>query len=115
MVEADATGNFLSTANLEAGGTQAGLSGSGGACGTRSSQHGGAWAGDVTCGGTTGATTLLITPGTTAAHAFVCGGSDTTSGHELAAAQSGLSTTTCTLKWSSVTINDVVSFYVFAE
>ena len=94
---------------LAASGTAAGLSGTG-ACSTRTSQTGGSWSGSVTCTGTTGASTLVITPGGTATNGWACSGSDTTSGHELAGAQSGSSTTTCTLKFSSVTSSDVLTF-----
>lgn len=86
-----------------------------GACATLSSQNGGSWDGEVTCTGTTGASTLVITPGTTAPNHWECSGSDVTSGHELALPQSGLSATTCTLKASSVTANDVLSFRAVAH
>lgn len=111
-----ATGsNFIQTQEpFEATGTAATLSGTG-ACATLTTQTGGSWAGSAVCTGTTGASTLVITAGGTAAHGFVCHGSDITSGHELAAPQSGNSTTTCTLKFSSVTQNDVVNFDVVAQ
>jgi hypothetical protein len=91
-------------------GLAAGISGTG-ACLTTSTQKGGTWAGSITCTGTTGASTLVITPGgTAAANGWGCSGSDTTSGHELALPQSGVSVTTCTLKASSVTASDVLAF-----
>lgn len=85
-----------------------------GACAAISTPKGGSWSGQVTCTGTSGASTLVITPGPTAPGGFMCSGSDTTLGHELVGAQSGQSATTCTLKFSSVTANDVLSFAVNA-
>ena len=96
-------------------GPKAALTGTG-ACttGSLSLQIGGAWAGSVACGGTTGASTLVISPGTTVPSAWECRGEDTTSGHELLGVQSGQSTTTCTLKFSSVTSADHVTFVLTA-
>jgi hypothetical protein len=90
---------------LLASGAQAGLSGTG-ACATRSSPLG-AWAGKVTCTGTTGASTLVLTPATSAPNGLSCFGSDTTAGTALA--QSGTSTTTCTLS-GTITANDVLTW-----
>lgn len=108
-ITADAHGNITAGTAIAAGGTQAGITGTG-ACATTSNQAGGSWAGNVKCTGTTGASTLTITPGTTAPAGWHCSGSDNTSGHELAGSQSGGSATSCTLKFSSVTANDFIDF-----
>jgi hypothetical protein len=91
-----------------AGGPQPTLTGTG-ACVTLATKLG-AWAGKATCTGTTGASTLVLTPATAAPDGFNCFGSDTTSGLPLA--QLGVSTTTCTLTISSVTAGDVLSWHV---
>jgi hypothetical protein len=126
-----ATGTILSgnrfhgnsTANMTDGGTEAALyssplapgrsatslSGTG-ACASLSVQSGGLRSGRVTCKGATGASALVITPGTTAPTGWTCFAEDTTSGHELVGAQSRQSTTTCTLEFRSVGSNDVLSF-----
>jgi hypothetical protein len=57
------------------------------------------------------ASTLVITPGTTAPNYWQCDGSDTTAGTILA--QSGVSATTCTLK-ATVTSADVLTFKAVA-
>jgi hypothetical protein len=105
--------NYSGSINLAkppiATGVAATLTGTG-PCATRSSQLGGSWGGAVSCTGTTGAATLVITPGPTAAHGFNCYGSDETAG--VAGAQSGNSTSTCTLKFTSVTASDMLSFTV---
>ena len=92
---------------LIAGGSAAGLSGTG-SCGTISAQTGGAWSGSFRCTARTGASTVTITPGTTAPNGWSCSSSDETAG--VAGAQFGHSTTTCTIKFATVTQNDVVTF-----
>lgn len=83
-----------------------------GACATFSATAGGAWAGSATCSGTTGAATVVITPGPTAPHFWGCFGSDLT--HLLNGIQSGFSATTCTLSFTSVTTSDNVQITAFA-
>lgn len=78
-----------------------------GACGTTSTQVGGSWAGKATCTGTTGASTLVITPGTTATNGWQCDASDLTTANALR--QSASSTTTCTIS-GTVNANDVLIF-----
>src|SRR5437016_5360006 len=92
---------------LIAGGTAAGLSGTG-ACATITRQTGGAWSGSFKCAGTTGASTVTITPGTTAPNGWSCSSSDETAG--LAGAQSGHTRTTCAIKFATVTQNDILTF-----
>jgi len=92
---------------LIAGGAAAALSGTG-ACAMITTQVGGAWSGSFKCTGTTGASTVTITPGTTAPNGWSCSSSDETAG--LAGAQSGHSTTTCTVKFATVTQDDVLTF-----
>ena len=98
-------------AGIESVGTAATITGTG-ACLTHSTQHGGSWAGDVVCTGTTGAATLIITSGSnvTPANGWHCNGADTTAAHLLLGIQSGVSTASCTLSFTSVTANDVISF-----
>ena len=101
----------LYSSPLASGRKAARLSGTG-ACASLSIQMGGLRSGRVTCIGTTGPSTLVITPGAAAATAWTCFAEDTTSGHELVGVQSGQSTTTCTLEFRSVGANDVLSFSV---
>lgn len=112
-VKASVSSAGLGTFNggLAAAGTAAGLTGTG-ACATLSSESAGSWSGVVTCTGTTGASTLVITPGNTAAHNFACFGSDETSG--VAGGQLGIANTTCTLKFATVTNNDSITFGVIS-
>ena len=84
------------------------LSAGTGACATTSTQVGGSWSGSFVCTGTTGASTITIAPGTTAPHAWSCSASDVT--HTLVGSQSGLSATTCTMTFTSVTTSDVITF-----
>lgn len=106
-VQADSNGNVSSTPII-AGGAAAGLSGTG-ACATITTQSGGSWAGSAKCTGTTGASTLTITPGTTAAHGWVCDVQDETTRANLFQ-QTSHTTTTCVLTITSVTQNDVFVF-----
>jgi hypothetical protein len=91
---------------LAAGGTAAGITGTG-ACATTSTQKGGAWSGQITCTGTTGASTLVITPGTTAPNGWSCWANDLTTANALR--QSAVAATTCTIA-GTVNANDVITF-----
>jgi len=79
-----------------------------GACATVSTQKGGSLAGLVTCTGTTGASTLIITFGTTAPNGWNCSGTkdETTPANVLN--QTSHTATSCTLTASSITANDVI-------
>ncbi len=106
-------GQITSTAGATLGaspiasGTAATLSGTG-ACATRSGQLGGSWAGQVSCTGTTGASTLSITPGQIAPNGWSCWASDVT--HGATGYQSAASTTVPVISFSSVTASDVIIF-----
>lgn len=93
-------------------GTAATLSGTG-ACATITTQLGGAWVGSAKCTGTTGASTLTITPGATAPNGWVCAVQDQTTRANLFQ-QTSFTTTTCVLTVSSVTANDVFVFSALA-
>jgi hypothetical protein len=80
-----------------------------GACATITTQAGGSWRGTFKCTGTTGASTVTITPGTTAANGWKCGATDITTG-PAAGVQSAFTTGGCTLSFSSVTASDVIIF-----
>ena len=95
-----------------AAGTAATLSGTG-ACATITTQSGGGFAGRATCTGTTGASTLTVTPGTTAPHGWVCEAFDETTRANLLQ-QTSDSTTACVLTATSVTQNDVFVFLAIA-
>ena len=111
-LKADQNGNLTST-TISACGSQATITGTG-ACATTSTQSGGSWAGNVKCTGVSGASNRTITPGTTAPNGCSCFGSDNTSGHELAGAQTGGSATSCTLEFTSITQNDFINFGAIA-
>lgn len=100
----------VTTSGVTSGGTLS-LTGTG-ACVSYSATAGGAWAGSGTCSGTTGAATVIITPGTTAPHFWACFGSDLTS--HVAGGQSLFSSTTCTLSFATVTNGDNVQITAFA-
>jgi hypothetical protein len=93
---------------LIAGGTAAGLTGTG-ACATITTQTGGSWAGRATCTGTTGASTFIITPGSTAPNGWVCEAFDQTTRANLLQ-QTSTSGTACTLTATSITLGDVIVF-----
>lgn len=78
-----------------------------GACATITTQKG-MWRGSFVCTGTTGASTATLTFPTAAPNGWNCAASDIT--HTAVASQSAASTTACTLTFSSVTANDVISF-----
>jgi hypothetical protein len=90
-------------------GTQSGITGTG-ACAAPSAKFG-AWSGKATCPGTTGASTLVLTPAVAAPDGYNCSGSDITSG--VALGQIGISTTTCTLE-GTITANDVIGWTLTA-
>lgn len=92
---------------VTAAGIAATLTGTG-ACASRSSESAGSWSGQVTCTGTTGASTLTITPGSSAPHGWNCSASDVT--HTLIGSQSAVSATAPVMTFSSVTSGDVVVF-----
>ena len=79
-----------------------------GACATSGTKVGGSTAGNLTCTGTTGASTITLTL-PSAAHAYTCWGRDVTNPTTLT--QSGaISTTSVTLTMTSVAANDVIQF-----
>ena len=92
---------------VEATGLAPALSGTG-PCATPSAFKGGSWSGQFTCTGTTGASAITITPGSTSPNGWSCSASDIT--HTLAGSESGLTTTTCTISFASVSTNDVITF-----
>jgi hypothetical protein len=106
------SGNQIVQGALEAAGTAATLTGTG-ACATIITQSGGLWAGSAKCTGTTGASTLTITPGPTAPNGWVCNVQDETTRANLFR-QTSHSTTACTLTITSVTQNDVFVFSAIA-
>jgi hypothetical protein len=79
-----------------------------GACATVSTQKGGNAAGTVTCTGTTGASTLIITPGYTTPNGYSCTAYDLTTVANIQH-QSATSTTACTLA-GTVNQNDVMQY-----
>lgn len=101
----------LATAPV-AGGAAAGLTGTG-ACATITTQAGGSWAGMAKCAGTTGASTVTITPGTTAPNGWFCSAYDETTRANLFQ-QTAHTTAACTLTATSVTANDVFVFKAVA-
>lgn len=114
-VDTTATGNALGTikaAAILSGGAAAGLTGTG-ACATITTQTGGSLAGRATCTGTTGASTFIITPGTTAPNGWVCAVQDETTRANLLQ-QTATVAASCTLTATSVTQNDVIVFTAIA-
>lgn len=95
---------------LVAGGTAAGLTGTG-SCGTITTQTGGSWGGSAKCTGATGASTFIITPGSTATNGWNCKASydNTTSANTLVPT---FNATTCTLT-GTVNQNDIIVFTAF--
>jgi hypothetical protein len=100
------------TSGPVAAGTAAGLTGTA-ACATIATQTGGSWAGSAKCTGTTGASTLTITPGTTAPNGWICSVNDETTRANLFQ-QTSHSVTACTVTATSVTQNDVFVFKAVA-
>lgn len=90
-------------------GPVAGTTGTG-ACGTITTNTGGAWAGTFKCTGSTGAATIVITPGTTAPHGWNCVNTQDQTTTADAIAQTANNTTTCTLGAAAIASNDVIVF-----
>lgn len=111
LTKTQKTVNALTVPLVTSSGTAATLTGTG-ACATLSSQKGGAWAGQATCTGTTGASTFIITPGTTAPNGWSCTASDLTTAANILR-QSVSSTTACTIA-GTVNANDVLTFTAIA-
>lgn len=80
-----------------------------GACATITTQVGNMFAGTLKCTGVTGASTIVLTPGLTAANGWRCSASDLTTNANLLN-QSGSGVTTCTLSAATITANDVIAF-----
>lgn len=110
------TATYLDRINLGSAlvstGPSATLSGTG-ACATITTQLGGSFAGTAKCTGTTGASTLTITPGATAPNGWICRVQDETTRANLFQ-QTSHTTTACTMTITSVTSNDVFVFDAFA-
>ena len=105
------SGNYpLSLPFLTASGSVPTLSGTG-ACSTTGTQKGGSWAGQFSCTGSTGASTVTITPGTTAPNGWVCSARDQTG--EVTLTQTANSSTSCTLS-GTITTNDILVFLAIA-
>jgi hypothetical protein len=79
-----------------------------GACATITTVSGNGNAGVLTCTGTTGSSTIVLTPLFTAPHGFSCNGQDHTTVVDILT-QTAVSTTTCTLS-GTVAANDVISY-----
>lgn len=101
----------VKAAAFRAGGAAAGLTGTG-ACATFSGQVGGSNGGQAQCTAATAASTLTITPGTTAPNGWVCYVQDQTTRANLFQ-QTSNSATACTLTVTSATQNDVFVFTAF--
>jgi hypothetical protein len=65
--------------------------------------------GQATCTNTTGASTLIITPGLTALNGWFCDVHDTTTGADIPTYT--FSQTSCTATFASVSANDVIQFH----
>lgn len=110
-VRSSDTGNVAPEAPVEDMSPAATLTGTG-ACATNSTQTGGSLAGRIQCTGTTGASTLVITPSATAAHGWACYASDTTTLNTLRQIGAN-STTACTIS-GVVNSNDQLTFIAVA-
>lgn len=95
-------------AAIRGGGAAAALTGTG-ACATFSGQVGASNVGQAACASATAASTLTITPGTTAPNGWVCNVQDETTRANLFQ-QTSHTATACTLTITSVTQNDVFVF-----
>lgn len=104
-------GKITSNAVLVSGGTGAALTGTG-ACVTVGTQKGGAFAGQATCTGSTGASTFIITPGSTSPNGWSCSASDLTTAANILR-QSVVSQTSCTIA-GTVNGSDVLTFLAVA-
>lgn len=92
-------------------GTAAKLTGTG-ACATITSDKGGAWAGQFTCTGPTGASTIVIIPGSMPPNGFSCWANDLTTGTNILR-QSAVAANACTIA-GTVNTNDVLTFGAIA-
>lgn len=108
----ETTGWQFLTAPTSLSGVTAALTGTG-ACATITTQTGGEWAGRATCTAATAASTLTITPGTTAPNGWVCAVQDQTTRANLLQ-QTSTTATACTLTATSITQNDVFVFTAIA-
>lgn len=106
------TAGSFRAASFISGGAAATLTGTG-ACATSGTQTGGSMAGRATCTAATAASTLTITPGTTAPNGWVCYAQDQTNRANLLQ-QTSNTATSCTLTATSVTQNDVIVFSAIA-
>jgi len=104
----DVTNHVRSTIVHAQGPGVATLTGTG-ACATITTQGGGAFSGTLKCTGTTGASTITITPSFSAQNGFECHGSDTTTA-AVANQAAPVATGSCKLNFASVTANDVITF-----
>ena len=77
---------------------------------TITTTNGGGMGGVLTCTATTGASTIVITPGNIAAHGFACVASDETTAANILR-QSAHNATTCMIA-GTVNANDVITFGV---
>lgn len=93
---------------ISAGTTFAFASGTG-ACATTSTLVGGVQAGNITCTGTTGASTLTLTLAATTT-AYSCVTRDVTTGADTGAQTGAISTTSVTFTYTAVAANDVIQF-----
>jgi len=101
-------GTIVAAGTVTATGTAATLTGTG-ACATITTQLGGAWAGSFKCTGTTGASTVTVSPGTTAPNGWGCSIDDETNWSAANAwHQTSHTQTTCVLSSASITANDVM-------
>lgn len=108
---AQSSAGVVKAAAFRGGGAAATLTGTG-ACATFSGQLGGSSTGQSTCTAATAASTLTITPGTTAPNGWICHVQDETTRANLFQ-QTSHTTTACTLTITSVTQNDVFVFSAF--
>lgn len=81
-----------------------------GACSTITTKTGNRYNGSLTCTGTTGASTLTLTPGTTATNGWNCRNSQDITTPANTFTQNSVGTTTCVLTFATVTQNDVIMF-----
>jgi hypothetical protein len=81
-----------------------------GACATTSTLVGGVQAGNITCTGTTGASTLTLTLAATTT-AYSCITRDVTTGADTGAQTGAISTTSVTFTYTAVAANDVIQFH----
>lgn len=102
----------MTTGYLAAGATAPTITGTGAAA-TITTQAGGKWNGTFKCAGTTGASTITITPGITAINGWNCVAQDMTTRANLIQ-QTSNTNTSVTLTATSITQNDIIAFTLFA-